>query len=350
MGYVLWWVSSLSHCHNQPTTTRLSHFSLPPAMSLVTEQLTLAERGRIPAHQKHMLELYALLLAAKRARRPREKAAALRVIQVIMFGLVLHGASYDNVYRPATLGMLPPIMQPWLAFSPMIVRDHTGFDPLDFTQLCGLLSLLPAFIVTSNRRRVSRQYAVYVVLRRWSSTATWNGVVAESRMHRQTLVTIYTTTLGLLAHHYSVLVTVPDVARIIPLLPQWAANVHAFTGSTADRIVVSGAARGACLLPSCSSSALSPRTKTMPTNAGNPTRCAYRASPRIRRHRTPVAKMASRTGLGSLPAARPQAHRASLRRTGVARTGLPGTRARQQPIKAARSRHQAKWPRPRFAQ
>ena len=211
-------------------------------MPLTVDAHTLDDRARLPAHEKAALEWHALALLVKRRRRGRDDSrasrAAMRSVRGILYALLLHGVSHDKIYRAPVSGMAPPVMLPWVAFSPQRCRDDTGFDPDKFLHVCSLLVLLPAFIPQTNRRRVSREFAIYVLLRRWRSAGTWNLVVNELRLQRQTLVGIYTSTLSLVAQHCRGLVTTPDVVRIRPQLAAWAANVAAKTLSATDRIVV----------------------------------------------------------------------------------------------------------------
>ena len=231
-------------------------------MPLTVDTDTLEDRARLPAHEKAALEWYALALLVKRRRRgrndSRESRAAMRSVRGILYALLLHGVSYDKIYRAPVSGMAPPVMLPWAVFSPQRCRDDTGFDPDKFLYVCSLLVLLPAFIPQTNRRRVSREFAIYVLLRRWRSAGTWNLVVNELRLQRQTLVGIYTSTLSLVAQHYRGSVTIPDVVRIRPQLAAWAANVAAKTLSATDRIVVRACVRA------CASQVPAPRVFRAP--------------------------------------------------------------------------------------
>ena len=139
--------------------------------------------------------------------------------------------------RPETIFVAAPVMTPWLAFSPMVCRDHVRFDPLIFLNLCGLLILMPAVVHGTNRRAFPRAFAAWVLVRRWTCPGTYDKMVAELHLPRTTLVSLCTTTLKLFVDACGDLVTVPDALRIRPQLAQWAHHVQNLTQSSCQHIV-----------------------------------------------------------------------------------------------------------------
>ena len=108
----------------------------------------------------------------------------------------LHTASYFE----QTLNLddtRPGMYEPWSiddGMNPKEFADYTGMPKDEFCDAIDELKLLPDWIVTDRRHRVSRHFAVFLLYFRWRSDLSWARMSSILNINRCKLIDIYIST------------------------------------------------------------------------------------------------------------------------------------------------------------
>jgi len=218
---------------------------------MVSEDDCAFSRGRIPAHEvRGVLDTSLTLLLAK-AQAGQHRA------RLLSYGCDLstqqstihftsrcysemisnHFMSYNKFSRPYIFYDQPRIDDPTTQFTSAVYYQMTGFWPQQLEEICHEMVLLPDIIrCQSTGCRATKHFALFLLLRRWHTSGTWESVSYDLRQQRSWCIQMYHATFQLVAASYKKCVGVLDYRRINPLLSLWGQQMSQHCGCDDDVI------------------------------------------------------------------------------------------------------------------
>ena len=109
----------------------------------------------------------------------------------------------------------PRVDEPWVQWTAAKFEGKVGVSPTQFLQICEQHKLIPLKIEGKNRSACTREFGIFLVLRRFRlMEGSFRDLSIELNAHRTRLQYLYAATIILYEVHYTDLATKVDVFRL----------------------------------------------------------------------------------------------------------------------------------------